>query len=315
MELKEAVSLEMMGHISASTSKAPGVKKIIPRGGKGTFRLQDASLTQPPAQHRPNHGPQQSPAAQCVPPGEQRGINREVPQGPSLPPTVISARDDFSINNIVSPSSREFIIAPLQCKPPRTNYLSIGQSCRDTRLPVADAAEAQAPRRRPSPGAAAPLTPRISWTSPAGQLPPGCAPHLLEGEAGPGSAPCPLLAAGAPGRGKGFRSTPIPAGSDDMLQHPPPPAPAATQGDAEATLLWGKGKKYPERDVFLSSRASSKAALEANLAWALGRRAGLSSPSTEKRGRQPKRNPAKILCSLAWLKTPREGARGGGARH
>lgn len=57
----------------------------------------------------------------------------------------------------------------------------------------------------------------------------------------------PLPAAGAPGRGEGFWSTPISAGSKGILQHlPPPPAPAAKQGDAKATLLQGRGKKYPE---------------------------------------------------------------------
>ena len=81
-------------------------------------------------------------------------------------------------------------------------------------------------------------------------------------------------------------------------------------------MLWGRGKKYPERDVFLSSRASSKAAnLRDTLSGPYAGEQVSSHPSTKKRGRQPKGNTAKILCSLAWLKTPREGARGGGARH
>ena len=58
----------------------------------------------------------------------RRGINRDVPWVPSLPLNVISVQDDFSINNIVSPSSREFIIAPLPSEPPHTNYLSIGRA-------------------------------------------------------------------------------------------------------------------------------------------------------------------------------------------
>lgn len=98
--------------------------------------------------------------------------------GPGDPasPTVISVRDDFSINNIVSPSSVESIIAPLQHQPPRTNYLSIGQCCLNARLPGA-AGGAEQPRHR---------SPRTSGVSRGSLLSPAAGamlrPHCCEAE-------------------------------------------------------------------------------------------------------------------------------------
>lgn len=118
-----------------------------------TFPLRDASLTRPCTATN-SSGPALA---------AQQGINRDVPWGPNLPLNVISVQDDFSINNIVSPSSREFIIAPLQEEPPRTNYLSIRQSCPDARLPVAAAAEAQTPWGWPSSSTSRTLARGMPW--------------------------------------------------------------------------------------------------------------------------------------------------------
>lgn len=115
MELKGSVSLEMMDAFLPAQ-----VKKIIPRGGKGTFRLRGASPMQPPTWHQPKCRPPHTgrawwPSACC--PASGGGLTERCPGDPASHQLLFPCGMISALTILFLPPPESSLLLPCNASP------------------------------------------------------------------------------------------------------------------------------------------------------------------------------------------------------